>query len=643
MRVEFNFHARSQFAHTSGEAGTGFAFVFLISMKNLSSTLRLSALACACASACAVSAQTASTTPELKEVVVTATRSETRADALVSDLVVVTRAQLEQSAGRTLSEVLARTAGVQFSSNGGLGKNAGIFIRGAEARHTILLIDGVRFGSATTGAPTWENIPLEMIDRIEVLKGPASALYGSDAAGGVVQIFTRRGAKGLRPTASVTVGSNAYVQLAAGLTGGTDSLSYALSAQHTSDKGFSATNSKAQFGSFNPDDDGFKQDAVNASIRWKFAADWAVDAKLMQSNGKNQYDDGPGNADTRGSLGNSLAAVGIEGKFTSDWKSRLSYAQSQDKSITLASASSFTTVPSNFDTAQMQLGWQNDVATPLGLVVAGLEQRKQKVNSTTKYTVDSRTINSVFAGLNGESGPHSWQANLRNDRNSQFGSSTTGFAGYGYAITPQLRANLSHGTSYVAPSFNQLYFPGFGNANLLPEKGRNTEFGVTYSQDGHSVKLVRFDNKIRGFITSSTLPANVPQARIDGWTLGYDGNVGSWALRASFDSLDPRNEVTGKVLPRRARSQANLSVDYNASVWSVGGQVLSTSSRFDNAANTISVDGYTTLDLNASYKIAKDWALQAKINNVTNRQYETAFGYNQPGRGAFLTLRYQPQ
>ncbi len=611
-------------------------------MKNFSTTLRLSALACACAAACAVSAQTAGT-PQLKEVVITATRTETRTDELVSDVVVVTREQIEQSAGRTLPEVLTRTAGVQFSSNGGLGKSAGVFIRGAESRHTILLIDGVRFGSATTGTPTWENIPLDMIDRIEVLKGPASALYGSDAIGGVVQIFTRRGAVGFFPNASATLGSNSYSQLGAGFNGGTGDVTYALGAQRTRDGGFSATNSTAQFGNFNPDDDGFKQDAINASLRWKFATDWAFEAKLLQANGKNQYDDGPGNADTRGSLGNSLVAIGVEGKIIKLWKSRLSYAKSQDKSTTLASASTFTTVPSNFDTAQDQLAWQNDIDTPVGLVVAGLEQRKQNVNSTTKYTIDSRTINSVFAGLNGASGAHSWQTNIRNDRNSQFGSSTTGFLGYGYAITPQWRANVSHGTSFVAPSFNQLYFPGFGNANLQPEKGRNTELGVTYSQAGHTVKAVRFDNKIRGFITPTTLAANVPQARIDGWTLGYDGHVDAWTLRASYDSLDPRNQVTGKVLPRRSRTQTNLGVDYAAGQWKVGGQLLSAGSRFDDSANKVELNGYTTLDLNAEYKINNDWALQAKINNVANRTYETALGYNQAGRGAFITLRYQPK
>ncbi len=610
-------------------------------MKNHSTTLRLSALTCACLSAGAASAQTASI-PQLKEVVITATRNETRSDELVSEVVVVTRAQIEQSTGKTLPELLTRSAGVQFSSTGGLGKTANIYIRGAEARHTILLIDGVRFGSATTGTPGWENIPLEMIERIEVLKGPASALYGSDGVGGVVQIFTRTGVQGFFPNAAVTLGSRGYSQLSAGLTGGVEALSYSLGAQRTRDGGFSATNSQVPFGSFNADDDGFKQEAINASLRWKFAKDWALNAKLMQSNGKNQFDDGPG-VDTRGSLGTSLTSLGLEGKLLPAWQSRLTYAKSQDKSTQLSSASTFTTIPSNFDTAQTQLAWSNEVATPVGIALLGLEQLKQEVDSTTRYTVNSRTVNSLFAGLNGAAGAHSWQANLRRDRNSQFGSSTTGFAGYGYAITPQWRVNASHGTSFVAPSFNQLYFPGFGNAALQPEKGRNTELGITYKQAGHSLKAVRFDNKIRGFITGSTLPANVPQARIKGWTLGYDAQLGSLALHASHDSFDPRNELTGKLLPRRNRTQTNVGADYSVGSWKMGGQVLSAGSRFDNTNNTTELGGYTTLDLQAEYKVGKDWALQAKLNNVTDRDYQTILGYNQPGRGVFMTLRYQPK
>jgi vitamin B12 transporter len=575
--------------------------------------------------------------PQLKAVVVSATRSPTRADELVSDVVVIERAEIEKSVGRTLPEILARVPGVQFSSNGGLGKSSFVNIRGTESRHTILLIDGVRYGSATLGTPIWDNIPVDMIERIEILKGPASALYGSEGVGGVVQIFMRKGAKGFSPYASVTLGSEKYRQLAAGFSGGTGEVTYTLGVQKTREAGFSATNPRAG-GNFNPDRDGFDQDALNASVAYQLNSAWKLDAGLLYADSVNQFDDGL-NRDTRAAGRTRTLRAGVEGKLLPSWKTQLRYGQSVDSSDAIEAAF----FPSLFKTTQNQWTWQNDVDTPIGVALVGVEHLTQKVDSTTPFTVTKRDVSSYFVGLNGSAGRHSWQVNARHDKNSQFGGSSTGFAGYGFSITPAWRVNASYGTSFVAPSFNQLYFPGFGNPALQPERGRNTDLGVTWSDAGHTVKLVHFDNKIRGFITGITLPVNVPRARIDGWTLAYDGSFGALTLRASLDSLDPRNEITGKRLPRRSASQLRLGADYAAGAWTYGGSILRAGGSFNDAANLQPVDGYTTADLFADYAINKDWKLQAKLNNLTNRQYETILGFNQPGRAVFVTLRYQPK
>ncbi len=575
--------------------------------------------------------------PQLQETVVSATRTPTRTDELVSDVVVINRADIEKSAGRTLPEILARVPGVQFSSNGGLGKNSSIIIRGAEARHTILLIDGVRFGSATTGTPTFDNIPVDMIERIEVLKGPASALYGSEAVGGVVQIFMRKGAQGFSPYASITLGSKQYRQLTAGFSGGTGAVSYSLGVQKVRENGFSATNPKVG-ANFNPDSDGFNQDSVNASVAYQITTDWKIDAGLLYASSINHTDDGL-NRDTRYRGRTSVARAGIEGRFLPGWKSQLRYSQSVDSSEAVVAA----TLPSLFRTNQHQLGWQNDIDTPIGVALAGVEYLTQKIESSAAYTVKERDVSSYFVGLNGSAGRHSWQANVRRDQNSQFGGNSTGFAGYGFSLTEAWRVNAAYGTSFVAPSFNQLYFPGFGNTALQPERGKNTDLGVTWSQAGQSVKLVHFDNKIRGFITATTIAANVPQARIDGFTLSYDGSFGPLTLRASADSLNPRNELTGKRLPRRSSSQFRLGADYDIGVWTLGASVLSAGDSFNDVANLQPIDGYTTADLYADYRINRDWKLQTKVNNLTNKQYETLRGYNQPGRSVYVSVRWQPR
>jgi vitamin B12 transporter len=579
---------------------------------------------------------------QLKEMVVSATRTPTRADELVSDVTVISREELEKSAGRTLPEILARVPGVQFSSNGGLGKSSSINIRGTESRHTILLVDGVRYGSATAGSPIWDSIPVDMIERIEILKGPASALYGSEAVGGVVQIFLRKGAQGFQPYASMGLGSKQYRQLSAGFSGADSAFSYSLGVQKTRDSGFSATNPRVG-ANFNPDADGFDQNSLDGSVSYQLNESWKVDAGLLYTDSVNHSDDGP-NRDTRYAGRTTVARAGVEGKLTRGWKTQLRYSQSVDSSEAIVAAP--TLFPSLFKTTQDQVTWQSDIDTPIGVVLAGVEHLTQKVDSTTVYTVNKRTISSYFLGLNGNEGRHSWQANLRRDSNSQFGSSSTGFAGYGFSLTPAWHVNAAYGTSFVAPTFNQLYFfsPSFkGDPSLQPERGRNTDLGVTWSEAGQTVKLVHYDNKIKGFIANTTAPANVPQARIEGYTLSYDGVFGPLTLTASADSLDPRNELTGKRLPRRSASQFRLGADYDASVWVFGGSLLRAGSSFNDVTNLQPLDGYTTADLYADYKLNKDWKLQLKLNNLTNKQYETILGYNQPGRAVFVTLRYQPK
>lgn len=573
----------------------------------------------------------------LKETVITATRGATRADELVSDVKVIDRAAIEASTARSLPELLARTAGVQMSANGGAGKNSAVFIRGAENRHTILLVDGVRLGSATAGIPSWDNIPIDMIERIEVLKGPASALYGSEGVGGVVQVFLRKGRDGFHPEASATVGSYRHARAAASLQAGQGPLGYAIGVQRLREKGFSSTNPRVPFGNHNPDGDPFEQDSINASARYQISSAWSLDTGLLYADGLNWFDDGPG-ANSRSAVRAFTAYAGIKGKPMRAWQTELRLSQGNDTNNTLEA-----NFGGSFKTEQSQWTWQNNIDSPVGVVLAGIEQRIQKVGGSTAYTVNRRTIDSAFAGVNGSMGNHSWQLNMRHDSNSQFGGSNTGFAGYGYRITPAWRVHASHGTSFVAPSFNQLYFPNFGNPNLKPERGRNTDLGVTWTAGVHEGKLVRFDNKIRGFMTNTTLPINVPRARIEGWSLGYEGRAGAFALRASLDSLDPRNDVNGRRLPRRAKTQATLGADWQAGAWRLGGSLLHVADRWDDAANTLFLPAYTVADLYADWQLAPTLSLQAKLNNVTDRKYETSFGYNQAGRSVFLTLRWQPK
>jgi len=585
----------------------------------------------------ALSASLHAQTVELSPTVITATRTESRADEVLSDVTVITREDIEKGTGRTVAELLARVAGVQMSSNGGLGKTSSIFIRGTESRHVLLLVDGVRMGSATAGQANFDNIPLESIERIEVLKGPASALYGSDAIGGVIQIFTRQGREGFSPYASATVGSAGRREVSTGLSGGSKAVSYSLGVQTLREEGFSSTSSSVG-SSHNTDRDGFSQDSVNASADWRFAPGWKLDTRLLYADGVNNYDSGSGSYDTHADVQAQSYGMGLEGRLLSNWKSRLAYGGSDDKSTNYTGSA-----PTRFDTHQDQWSWLNEIGTPLGLLLVGMERVEQQVSGTTAYTVDQRATDSFFAGLNGEADAHGWQLNVRRDDNSQFGEASTGFAGYGYRLASNLRAHASYGTSFKAPSFNQLYYPGFGNTTTQPEEGRNREIGLAYTPGTQAYQAVYFDNRIKGFITTQPAVANIPRARIQGWTLSYKGQFNALDLRATLDLLDARNEVTDKKLRRRADEQLVLGADYRTGAWKYGANVLAASERYDNDANTVELPGYATLDTYVDYALNPDWSVQARLNNLGDKVYQTADGYNQPGRAGYLTLRWAPR
>jgi vitamin B12 transporter len=575
---------------------------------------------------------------ELRPTVVTATRTESRADAVLSDVTVITREEIENGTGRTLTELISRVAGVQMTGNGGLGKNSSVFIRGTASTHVLLLVDGVRVGSATAGQANFDNIPLESIERIEVLKGPASALYGSDAVGGVIQIFTRQGREGFFPYASATVGSAGRNELSTGLSGGSKTVSYNLGVQSLRERGFSATNPVVG-SSHNRDLDGFSQDSLTASTSWRFAPGWKLGANLLHADGVNHYDNGASAFDVRADVQTQSYGLNLEGQLLRNWKSRLSYGGSDDKSTNYTSSTT-----TRFVTYQKQWTWLNEVGTPLGLWLTGLERVEQHVNGgSTVYAVNRRTTDSVFTGLNGEAAAHSWQLNVRRDDNSQYGGATTGFAGYGYKLTRELRAHVSYGTSFKAPSFNTLYFPNFGNATTQPEEGRNREVGLAYAPGTQEYKVVYFDNKIRGFITAQPVVTNIPRARIQGWTLSYTGQFDALGLRAALDLLEARDELTGKMLQRRADEQLTLGADYRRGAWKYGATFLAASERYDNVANTTYLGGFGTLDAHVDYALSKDWAVQARVNNLGDKVYQTANGYNQQGRAAYLTLRWAPR
>lgn len=592
--------------------------------------------------ALALAAASASAQTELDSVVVTATRTEARVAPAVADITVLDREAIERAEGRTLVELLARESGIQLANNGGAGKTSSLFMRGLQPRHMLLLVDGVRVGTAIFGSPSLDNLPLESVERIEIVRGPLSSLYGSDAVGGVIQIFTRRGTQGMRGNAKLGVGSNSFGQAAGGVAFGDGRFDGALQVQHTETRGFSATNERAQFGNFNADRDGFNQNAGTLNLGWQLTSGWRLDGLVLESNGITRVDDGP-DADARVKLRNAVQSIKLSGQVNDGWKTRVKLSRSVDVYNALASASSFTDLgPAT--SVQRQLGWENEVATPIGTALALVERVEQDIDTPGEpYTVRSRSIDAVALGLNGSHAGHSWQASLRNDRNSQFGHETTGAAGYAWQFAPAWRAGASLGTSFVAPSFALLYYPfGFGNPNLEPEHGRHAELNLHWTSDEHQLGLAWYAHRVRGFITSGQAPVNLPYARIRGVTLAYEGRVADIALGAALDHVNARDQ-DGEPLVRRAKNTLRVQADRQFGAFSAGASLNAVSSRFDldeTGDPVVRLPGYATLDLRADWRFAPEWRLGLALNNIGDRAYESVVGYNQPGREVYLTLRW---
>lgn len=577
----------------------------------------------------------------LAPVVVTATRQASRANELVADVAVITREDIERSGQSSLEAVLAREAGLEFAANGGPGTNSSVFIRGAAAKHTLVLIDGLRVGSVTSGDVAFSRLPLAQIERVEILRGPASSLYGADALGGVIQIFTRRGEGPARLTASAGVGSNRTSALNAGVSGGTETLSYSLHAGHDETRAFSAIRNPAN-SAYHPDRDTFRETHGSASLAWRPAAGHELGLNLLSSNGDSGYDIAPRAADYRNRQSVSSYGLYSRNRLSADWTSTVRLGRATDD------ATNYTNnLPTSlFRSDQDQVSWQNDIRLPVGRAMLAAEYLRQQVSGTTAYPVTERTIRSLLAGWNGNLGAHRLQVNLRRDDNSQFGARTTGYAGYGYQFHPEWRATLAYGTAFRAPSFNELYFPdtgyGGGNPALRPETARNTEAGLVWERDEARASFTAFHNRVTDLIASWP-PANVGRATLEGVSFAWSDAFDGWKLGAIVDLQRPRDDITGKRLARRADEHLKLSASHTRGAWTVGGDWQLVGARYDDAANTKRMGGFGLLNLFAEWRFERDWTFFARANNVFDKQYELARDYATAGATLFAGIRYAPK
>ena len=599
----------------------------------------------------------------LDSVVIIGTREPEALARSTADIVVIDSERIRQSSADSLEDLLRREAGLQIVRNGGPGQNAGFFIRGSSTNGTIVLVDGVRVGSATLGQAEFEAFNLAQIERIEVLRGPASSLYGADGVGGVVQIFTRRGDGAARVVAGAALGGYRSRQGDLGVSGSTGAFDYAASVARESSQGVSALRPGDLLGSFNPDRDGYARNSGNVKLGFAPAAGHRVGVNLLETRLHSQFDSAEFNPpafmpdpspDFRNRLTTRVASADYRGVVTSAWTTTAVLSRSSDD------LTSGGTTDSRFVTRRTQATWQN--ALRLGAeqqLVVAYEHLDERASADAFPTELKRRNDALVLGGSARFARHSVQADLRHDDNSAYGANSTGRLGYAFEVSPGLKLRALAGTTFRAPTFNDLYFPGFGVATIRPERGRSVEAGAAWQSGASSAALTLYRNQVRDLIgfepdvdadgkSLGLCPAgyafgcarNIGRARLQGASLSAAHRWGGLELSGKVELLDAKDSDTGRRLARRAAHQESATARYSIESWTIAASVLAVGARPDSG--TV-LGGYGTLDLQASWRFLPNWRAHVKLLNALDHRIEPVRDYQGLGRQAWLGLRFDGQ
>lgn len=631
---------------------------------------------------------------QMDPILVTANRAPTLATNVLADYDYIGPEEIKQAGQTSLVDLLQRQRGIQITNGtGGAGSSgASVFLRGTSNSQSLVLIDGVRSDSAFNGGPTWESIPLPLIDHIEIIFGPQSSLYGSDAIGGVVQIFTKDGDGPAKISASTgygTYGTSVSDATISGSTEGDQKIRYSLGVSQTLSTGYNSIASNNPF-ALTAMKTGYVQDGLTGKLSQEWQKGQVLGFQMMQSRVNSQvpqfntldyYNNYTFSSGAPGpqQAQNTISQIGLytlfsKNQITNIWKSSLQASISNNNGQSIQGATPYSPAYSPFiNTAQNIYTWQNDIAVGKDLLQILGERRNQRVNSSQYNSIvdsstgpfssfnQTRDTNSIAGSYQLKRDAHLANISLRNDSISGYGPQTTGAIAYGYFFDKQWRFNANYGTGFRAPTFNDLYYPSYGNPNLLPEKSKNTEIGLHFDNGIYEAHLTAYDNSITNMIQAGKVGCsaeaitylggcanNVGYAHITGISFGSAARIGHFFVKGSVDQENPENVTTGTLLYKRARTFGNASVEYSHQkfIAGVGGtfsgqrsDIPGTDATSGNAYNGI-MGGYSIFNIYSSYELDKDWTAFARWNNITNKQYQLTYGYNTMGSNIFAGVRY---
>lgn len=612
----------------------------------------------------------------LEGIVVTATRVPTPVDDALRDVTIIDRADIERSGASNISELLRYVPGLQITQDSVRGAVPSIYMRGTNTNHALFLIDGQRLNSATAGGTAFQAIPIDQIERIEILRGSSSSLYGADALGGVIQIFTQADS-GKAPAPSAYVGWGRYgTQLiSVGYGGKVDDTRFQFKLGNEKTDGFSEIKASktGTFDLYNSDRDGYRQSHVSFNLSQKLNSDLSVGTSFLQANGVKRSDNANCDAsysvcstafDNREYQKIQTAGVHLDWKISSEVKMRLRWGQTVDRleSREYDPSTKIVNVPL-FKTTHDLYGVQADWKSSIGNVMLAVESRAVKVDSSKVLTVNRQDNDAAILGYQGQVANHMFQASMRHDKFTGMESVTTGSLGYGYRINPQWVIRGSIGTAYHAPTFNDLYWPldmvNFyqGNPLLKQEKSRSKEVGLSYSAGDSKFQADVYQNKIKDMIAYYADPVsfigtmgNIGQASISGLSLHASQRWTQWNALAGYDWVDAKDNATGNKLARRAPQVLTFGIDRTQDDWTHGLRMLAVDRRYNDNQNQQTLAGYAVLNWRTSYAVSKDWRIVATVNNLLDKDYVVVRSTLSPfndyavaGRSLFVSARYSPK
>ncbi len=606
---------------------------------------------------------------DLGELSITATRIPSKINNIIAETTIINSDTLQSYQGKSVLDVLRTQPNLTITQSGGLGTASNFYLRGHDSKNVLVIIDGVRYSSLTTGQPAVNLLPAEQIERIEILHGASgAAIYGADAVGGVIQIFTKKnsfdGSK-----ASLTVGAGSHNQLfaAANTHFSNNNTQIGIGLSHNKTDGFDAIVPNTL--NHHPDDDGFKATNASFTINHHLNDNLNIGAQALYSESTTDIDGSAGEDWSSfppiiypaldyayAKQKNGAASAYIE-HHNSLAATRLSYGRSIDKSSTFDNTQSQSIGGARFDTTQDHARLESRIKVSDNThMIAGIEHLKQQIDSTQTYEIgannpiDKRSISSGFIGYQVVGQYVDAQGNFRLDDNSQYGRQSN--YNIGFAIKPitGVRLGANHATSFRAPTFNELYWPNSGNVNLKPETSENTEIFAEYSTALQRSRMTAYRSDIDNLIAG--WPAqNINAARIKGISATSDWHFDSGALLgASYSYQEPKNlsqrDADGNPydLTNRPRYTVKGYLGYQHSNFDVKAEIEQVGKRYINTTNTTALDKYTLINLIGGYQLSPNVRFDARINNLTDEEYTLTeqFGtrYATDGRNYFGSVTF---